>query len=105
CTTLSVALNVYLYVHALYTGGYPFYHPVELMCIRWGSLTALLSIVAASAGKGRGRIPLAIIFSSESRDLVRSRSCAMKLRSLNFRRESFANASAGLGAAEEVAGA
>jgi hypothetical protein len=53
CTTLSVVLNVYLYVHALYTGGYPFYHPVELMCIRWGSLTALLGIVAASVGKGR----------------------------------------------------
>jgi hypothetical protein len=41
--------------------GYPFYHPVELMCIRWGSLTALLGILAASVGKGRGRIPLAII--------------------------------------------
>jgi hypothetical protein len=60
-TTLSAALHVYLYVHALYTGGYPFYHPVELMCIRWGSLTALLGIVAASVGKGRGRVPLAII--------------------------------------------
>jgi hypothetical protein len=51
---------VYLYVHALYTGGYPFYHPVELMCIRWGGLTALLGIVAVSVGKGRG-VPLPII--------------------------------------------
>jgi hypothetical protein len=61
CITVSVALSVYLYVHALYTGGYPFCHPVELMCIRWGSLTALLGIVAASVGKGPGRVPLAII--------------------------------------------
>ena len=59
--TFSVTLNAYLYVHALYTGGYPFYHPVELMCIRWGILTALLGIVAASVGTGSGRIPLAII--------------------------------------------
>jgi hypothetical protein len=61
CATLSTTLDVYLYVHALYTGGYPFYHPLELMCIRWGSLTALLGIVAAILGKGRGRIPLAVI--------------------------------------------
>jgi len=61
CTTISATLSVFLYVHALYTGGYPFYHPVELRCIRWGSLTALLGIVAAIAGKGRGRIPLAVI--------------------------------------------
>src|SRR6202035_2438229 len=61
CATLSAGLDVYLYVHALYTGGYAFYHPVELLCIRWGSLTALLGIVAASVGKGSGRVPLAII--------------------------------------------
>jgi hypothetical protein len=61
CATLSTVLDVYLYVHALYTGGYPFYHPVELMCIRWGTLAALLGIVAAIVGKGRGRIPLAVI--------------------------------------------
>lgn len=56
CGTLSVALNVFLYVHALYTGGYPFFHSVELMCIRWGTLTALLGIVAACAGKGRAAL-------------------------------------------------
>jgi hypothetical protein len=61
CATISVALNVFLYVHALYTGGYPFYHPVELRCIRWGTLTALLGIAAAIVGKGGGRIPLAVI--------------------------------------------
>jgi len=58
-----VTLSVFLYVHALYTGGYPLYldHPVELMCIKWGFFTALLGIVAAIVGKGRGRIPLAVI--------------------------------------------
>jgi hypothetical protein len=61
CATASVTLSVYLYVHALYTGGYPFYHSVELMCIRWGTLTALLGMVAAIVGKGRGRIHLAVI--------------------------------------------
>jgi hypothetical protein len=61
CATLSTTLDVYLYVHALYTGGYPFYHPIELMCIRLGTLAALLGIVAAIVGKGRGRIPLAVI--------------------------------------------
>jgi hypothetical protein len=61
CATLSVALNVYLYVHALYTGGYSFYHPVELMCMRWGTLTALLGIVAASVGTGRARVLLGVI--------------------------------------------
>jgi fluoride ion exporter CrcB/FEX len=59
--TLSTTLAVYLYVHALYTGGYPFDHPVELMSIRWGALAALLGIVAAIVSKGRGRTPLAMI--------------------------------------------
>jgi hypothetical protein len=59
--TISLTLNVFLYVHAMYTGGYPYYHPVELMCIRLGTLTALLGIVAAIVGKGRGRIPLPVI--------------------------------------------
>ena len=59
--TVSTAVNVYLYVHALYTGGYPFYHPTELLCLRWGSLTALIGIVAAMTGFGKARILLAII--------------------------------------------
>jgi len=61
CATVSTALNVYLYAHALYTGGYPFYHPTELLCLRWGSLTALIGVVAAMTGFGKGRILLAII--------------------------------------------
>ena len=53
--TLSLALAVFLFVHATYTGGYPFYHPVELFCIRFGSVAALLGLVASVFGKGRIR--------------------------------------------------
>jgi hypothetical protein len=45
------------------TGGYPFYHPVELFCIRVGSLTALLGVAAALAGKGKPRLSVAVISS------------------------------------------
>src|SRR5882757_8423726 len=34
--TFSMALSVFLFVHAVFTDGYPFYHPVELFCIRFG---------------------------------------------------------------------
>jgi hypothetical protein len=61
CATVSTALNVYLYVHAMYTGGYRLFHPVEFMCIRWGTLTALLGIVGSIAGKGKGRVLLTVI--------------------------------------------
>jgi hypothetical protein len=54
--TFSTALSIFLLVHAAFTGGYSFYHPVELFCIRFGGLTALLGIVAATAGKGTLRI-------------------------------------------------
>jgi len=53
CATVSTVLSAFLFIHAVITGGYPFYHPVELFCIRVGGLTALLGIVAALAGKGR----------------------------------------------------
>ena len=39
--TLSTGLSVFLFVHAAFTGGYAFYHPVELFCIRFGSLTVI----------------------------------------------------------------
>jgi hypothetical protein len=60
-TTISTGLNVYLYVHASYTGGYPFYHPVEMACIRVGWLAALLGILAAGVGYGRSRIPVVVL--------------------------------------------
>ena len=57
--TFSTALSIFLMIHAAFTGGYSFYHPVELFCIRFGGLTALLGIVASIAGKGRLRLYVA----------------------------------------------
>lgn len=51
--TASTGLSAFLFVHATLTGGYPYYHPVELFCIGMGSLTALLGLVAAIRGKGK----------------------------------------------------
>ena len=59
--TLSMVLSVFLFVHAAYTGGYPFYHPVELFCIRFGLLTALLGLISAAVGKGKLRPHVAVI--------------------------------------------
>ena len=59
--TFSTALSVFLFIHATTTGGYSFYHPVELFCIRFGFLTALLGLVASIVGKGRLRLHVATI--------------------------------------------
>jgi hypothetical protein len=59
--TFSMALSVFLFAHASFTGGYPFYHPVELFCIRFGSLTALLGLLASIVGKGKLRLHVAVI--------------------------------------------
>lgn len=48
--TISTGLLVFLLVHAAITGGYPFYHPVEIACIDVGLLTALLGIVIGVRG-------------------------------------------------------
>src|SRR4029077_15914448 len=49
--TISTSLSIFLLVHAVFTGGYSFYHPIELFCIRFGGLTALLGIITSIAGK------------------------------------------------------
>ena len=59
--TASTGLSAFLFVHAIFTGGYPLYHPVELFCIFIGGLTALLGLVAALHGKGKLRLPIAAI--------------------------------------------
>jgi hypothetical protein len=59
--TFSTGLSVFLFIHAAFTGGYPFYHPVELFCIRFGSLTALVGLVSATVGKGRLRPHVAVV--------------------------------------------
>src|SRR5277367_462699 len=71
CATISTVLNTWLYVHALYTGGYAIhfgfrdgysgFHPVELRFMKWGSLTALAGIVCAAVGGRKNRILLAVI--------------------------------------------
>ena len=53
--SLTTILSVFLFVHATFTGGYPFYHPIELFCIRFGSLMALLGLIASITGKGKLR--------------------------------------------------
>jgi hypothetical protein len=59
--TFSTILSAFLYIHAVITGGYPFYDPVELFCRRAGTLTALLGLAAAVAGKGKLRISVSVI--------------------------------------------
>jgi hypothetical protein len=59
--TFSTILAVFLFSHAVITGGYPFYHPVELFCIRYGFLTGLLGLLASIVGKGQLRPHVAAI--------------------------------------------
>jgi hypothetical protein len=49
------------FIHATVTGGYAFYHPVELFCIRVGSLTALLGLAARLTGRGKVRLAVTVI--------------------------------------------
>lgn len=52
--TCSTALCVFLIVHAILTGGYSYYHPIEMLCLALGCLTASLGFVyAVLAGRGR----------------------------------------------------
>jgi hypothetical protein len=59
--TLSTLLSVFLFVHAAFTGGYPFMSSPELFFIRLGLLSALLGLIAAIIGKGRLLHHVAII--------------------------------------------
>ena len=59
--TVSTGLSAFLLVHAAFTGGYPFYHPVELFCIRVGFLTALVGLVAGPIGRRKLRVPVAVL--------------------------------------------
>lgn len=59
--TVSTILGAFLFVHATVTGGYAFYHPVELFCIRVGSLTALLGLAAGLTGRAKVRLAVTVI--------------------------------------------
>jgi hypothetical protein len=71
CATISASLNTWLYVHAMYTGGYPIhlafrdgywgFHPVEQRFIQWGTLTALVGLVCSVAGVGKNRAVLGVV--------------------------------------------
>jgi hypothetical protein len=59
--TISSVLSEFLYIHAVITGGYPLFDPVELFCLRAGALAALLGLTAALVGKGKLRLSIAVI--------------------------------------------
>lgn len=52
---VSTGLSVFLLWHAAFTGGYPFYHPVEMFCIRVGFVTALLALLTGPLGQRKQR--------------------------------------------------
>ena len=58
--TLSTGLDIFMTVHAVVTGGYPFYHPVEMFCIGTGTLASMLALLTVIVGKGKLRVPTAI---------------------------------------------
>ena len=52
-STASLTLIVALGIHALITGGFPYYSPPLMLAFRIGFLTALCGVVAALIGKGQ----------------------------------------------------
>jgi hypothetical protein len=56
-STASLALIVALGVHAVITGGFPYYSPPLMLAFRVGFLTALCGVVAAIIGKGQLEVP------------------------------------------------
>jgi hypothetical protein len=56
-STLSLMLIVALAVHALITGGFPYYSPPLMMAFRIGLRSALCGVVAALIGKGQLEVP------------------------------------------------
>jgi hypothetical protein len=58
--TISVLLEAFLVVHAFFTGGYRYFNPIEMFCIRTVFLTALLAIIAALTGQGKLRVPAVV---------------------------------------------
>ena len=61
--SFSIAIEGFMTIHAWVTGGYPYYHPVELFSIRIGFWTAFVGFVAAIVGKGILRLPGVVVSS------------------------------------------
>jgi hypothetical protein len=45
----------------MFTGGYPFYHPIEMLCIRYGGLSALFGLISSLLARGKVRLHVAVI--------------------------------------------
>lgn len=61
CVTVTTGLAVFIGIHAAFTGGYPFYDPVEMFCIRLGFFSALLALLAAPAGVRKLRLSVSLL--------------------------------------------
>jgi hypothetical protein len=59
--TISSILSEFLYIHAIFTGGYPLFDPVGLFCLRIGTLASLLGLATALVGNGKLRLSIAAI--------------------------------------------
>jgi hypothetical protein len=59
-STASLIVIVAIGVHALFTGGLPYYSPLQMMAVRVGFLTALCGMLAALIGKGQLEVPTVI---------------------------------------------
>jgi len=59
-STASLAAIIALAVHALITGGLPYYHPILMLAFRIGFLTALCGVLAALIGTGQLEVPTII---------------------------------------------
>ncbi len=55
--TLSLLAAIGLWFHALFTGGFPFYHPVLLFWLRIGFWAAVMGFAFGLLGKGQLRKP------------------------------------------------
>jgi hypothetical protein len=56
-STLSLLAALGLWIHALFTGGFPFYHPILLTFLRVGFWTAVMGLLSGLVGKGQLRLP------------------------------------------------
>lgn len=56
-STASLAAITALSVHAILTGGFPYYHPVLVLGFRVGFLTAACGLIAALIGTGQLKVP------------------------------------------------
>jgi hypothetical protein len=56
-STLSLLAALGLWIHALFTGGFPLYHPILLTFLRVGFWGAVIGLLAGLVGKGQLRLP------------------------------------------------